>query len=303
MISIWCVCVVVFQVAFIQPNAVRPPMHKSKHSCAKPPSCTTFGPLGTKLGSWRVTSDDFCWAEVGQTVCWTKTQKKPTMVKKCCKDWSWNYSWNGWWPDEFRKQDITSMVLRDLGFQQTISRLVFCLPFIRFELPNKNQETVLWPKGCIFISTFRFFCVLLLIAAPSIGLAQKWPMWLVTWRRSHVNLAWKIATISTSRVSKHGTYMDIMEFIGSYLAELKCWALSTFGLIHFMSDLSQDKTVPNQSHATFGKPRGDYAEQPADYLKKMLSLQMDGINWWMFCFFSRTCFQRVFFLTHVRTNM
>mmetsp|Transcript_14274 Transcript_14274/g.29796 ORF Transcript_14274/g.29796 Transcript_14274/m.29796 type:complete len:278 (-) Transcript_14274:162-995(-) len=30
----------------------------------------------------------------------------------------------------------------------------------------------------------------------------------------------------------------------------------------------QDKPVPNQSHATFGKARGDYAEDPGDYLKK-----------------------------------
>jgi len=30
----------------------------------------------------------------------------------------------------------------------------------------------------------------------------------------------------------------------------------------------EEKTVPNQSHATFGKPRGEYTEQPGDYLKK-----------------------------------
>ena len=31
-----------------------------------------------------------------------------------------------------------------------------------------------------------------------------------------------------------------------------------------------------RSHATFGKPRGDYAEQPAEYLKKTLG--MDGAD-------------------------
>ena len=37
-----------------------------------------------------------------------------------------------------------------------------------------------------------------------------------------------------------------------------------------VKDDSKDNGRMARSHATFGKPRGDYAEQPAEYLKKSL---------------------------------
>ena len=63
-----------------------------------------------------------------------------------------------------------------------------------------------------------------------------------------------------------------------------------------VKDDSKDNGRMARSHATFGKPRGDYAEQPAEYLKKSLGTKFHNAERRGVFYI---CWDDVFFMLHL----